>query len=923
MAAATLFLLRPSLANDDFADRRRLSGDSGQVYARSYDATREPGEPVHVGLPNAGHSLWWSWVPPVSGAVVLFTWGSDFDTTLAVYTGGSLGSLTDVTSNDDRESGDTTSLVVFRAEEGTEYQIAVEDYWSRGGRLVLTWLLLTSTDPPENDAFEGRALIEGPSGRVVSANLLASEETGEPDHAGNPGGRSLWWKWVAPDSGILSLDSVGSNVATLLAVYEGGSIDRLSSVTSASAGDAARILQVEAGREYQIAIDGADASGGILVLRWLFAPRCGLELEAPASPLPSDGATGVDTDVSLRWGDGSFQVRGVIYGADDRREVYEVSSAAQLRAWHATGVLVPRTSLQDNGDGTVTILDSTTYGADYSLCFGEPFWAQPNPGFCSGSLVAPDLFATAGHCLPSDSGTCESTAIVFGYRMLDSHHVMNVVPSSQVFYCDGTVGRVFEGDRDWQLLRLDRPADFHCPLEVRRSGRVPDAASIVVMGHPSGLPAKVAAGGRIRDNSPGPYFVTNLDTYQANSGSAVLDTESLQVEGVLVQGDQDFVQNGDCQVSKVCAEDACRGEDVTRVTEFSDLIPEAAEPVAYDVFFGRAGDLRLLGRVEDTTVALDNLEPGTAYSWQVVAVGESESTAGPVWSFTTAAAAGSLVSAGDAWRYLKGTREPSPDPLGGAPTLAWTGIDFDDSGWLTGPTGIGYGDGDDATVLGDMQQAGGQPGYLSVYARKAFHVDDPSSVGSLTFRIDFDDGFVAYLNGVEIAGSGLAGEPPAFDERSELREAGAFEEIVLGRGEDLLVPGENVLAVQGHNAALDSSDFSLIPELIADGVPAGVGPFQRGDCNQDGIATGNVTDVVFLLNFLFQGGRRPPCLAACNFNGADDAVPGSATDTIYFLNFSFNGGPPMPDPLGFCGLSSRPGDAAAGCGSPDPAVCPE
>jgi hypothetical protein len=52
------------------------------------------------------------------------------------------------------------------------------------------------------------------------------------------------------------------------------------------------------------------------------------------------------------------------------------------------------------------------------------------------------------------------------------------------------------------------------------------------------------------------------------------------------------------------------------------------------------------------------------------------------------------IERGDAWRYLKGTREPSPDPLGGAPTLAWTGIDFDDSGWLTGPTGIGYGDGD-------------------------------------------------------------------------------------------------------------------------------------------------------------------------------------------------------------------------------------
>jgi len=166
------------------------------------------------------------------------------------------------------------------------------------------------------------------------------------------------------------------------------------------------------------------------------------------------------------------------------------------------------------------------------------------------------------------------------------------------------------------------------------------------------------------------------------------------------------------------------------------------------------------------------------------------------------------ISLGSWWRYFKGVREPSPDPFTGLPTTAWTRIEFDDSAWLTGRTGIGFGDNDDETVLKDMQYA-----YLSVYARKRFWVPDPSEVRGLALRIDWDDGFVAYLNGEEIARSGLTRAPPRFtDAASEPREVGEPETFIIDPRR--LVSGTNIVSIQVHNVSLSSSDLSLAPELI-------------------------------------------------------------------------------------------------------------
>jgi len=101
----------------------------------------------------------------------------------------------------------------------------------------------------------------------------------------------------------------------------------------------------------------------------------------------------------------------------------------------------------------------------------------------------------------------------------------------------------------------------------------------------------------------------------------------------------------------------------------------------------------------------------------------------------------------------------------------------------------------------------------------------------------------------------------------------------------------------------------------------GVGPFKRGDCNQDGESLGSPTDGIFLLTYLFVGGAVPTCRAACDMDGDGD-VSGSPTDALYFFNFIFLGGPALPDPLRDCALSTRPGDLALGCDNPMGCVQP-
>ena len=125
---------RGAPANDNFAAAQFLGGNPVSSSGTNVDATLEPGEPSHAGQAG-GHSVWWAWTAPASGPVTIGTCNSDFDTVLAVYTGGALGALSPVASNDDFCS--IQSSVTFNAQAGQLYWIAVDGAYNETGNIQL------------------------------------------------------------------------------------------------------------------------------------------------------------------------------------------------------------------------------------------------------------------------------------------------------------------------------------------------------------------------------------------------------------------------------------------------------------------------------------------------------------------------------------------------------------------------------------------------------------------------------------------------------------------------------------------------------------------------------------------------------------------------------------------------------------------
>lgn len=264
----------------------------------------------------------------------------------------------------------------------------------------------------------------------------------------------------------------------------------------------------------------------------------------------------------------------LIYGIDDRTEVFQLDAGPDRDDADSVVALFQAGSVTDNGNGTST-LRTVNFGTAQNLCSGERFREQPTGAFCSGFLVAPDIIATAGHCV--NAGNVTNVRFVFGFRMRDSGTAETVIGNGEIYRGVAVVGhQLAASGPDWALIRIDRPVTNHRIARIRRSGKVGDTQGLHVIGHPAGLPAKFAGGAAVRDNAPASHFIANLDSYGGNSGSPVFNSDTHEVEGILVRGETDFVQQGNCRVSLVCPTTGCRGEDCTRATEFASLVPPGA-----------------------------------------------------------------------------------------------------------------------------------------------------------------------------------------------------------------------------------------------------------------------------------------------------------------------------------------------------------
>jgi S1-C subfamily serine protease len=236
-----------------------------------------------------------------------------------------------------------------------------------------------------------------------------------------------------------------------------------------------------------------------------------------------------ETESSAKEADGRVEER-VIYGEDNRVENYQASQA--LRALAASTVALVKKSELSNQRGFF-VLGGDNFGSSYNLCSSEPFRDQTSGAFCSGSLVGPNLVMTAGHCI-TNSTDCANTSFVFDFALTSPSGENKSFPENSVYACSQIIKRELENSgADYALIELDRAVSGRSPLKVRRSGNVSAGDPLVVIGHPAGLPQKIAGGAVVRAVQAR-HFVTNLDTYGGNSGSAVFNAATFEIEGILV-----------------------------------------------------------------------------------------------------------------------------------------------------------------------------------------------------------------------------------------------------------------------------------------------------------------------------------------------------------------------------------------------------
>ena len=269
----------------------------------------------------------------------------------------------------------------------------------------------------------------------------------------------------------------------------------------------------------------------------------------------------------------------VIYGDDDRVEVYQASAAEQKLA-ASTAAMVEASSVtlvanQGTGEEYYQLNDESLADG-MNVCEDERFASQPSAAMCSGFLVAPDLLVTAGHCVNSKFD-CQGNVWVFDYNMdKETGKAKTKVDPKNLYKCAEIVNYKYgwDTDNDYALIQLDRVVEGRDALEIRKEGAVQVGEKITVIGHPSGLPSKVAGGAAVRSIEPREYFVANLDTFGGNSGSAVFNATTNVVEGILVRGEKDYVYDDvrGCRVVNECENDECRGEYVTKITEINELI---------------------------------------------------------------------------------------------------------------------------------------------------------------------------------------------------------------------------------------------------------------------------------------------------------------------------------------------------------------
>jgi len=216
-----------SPANDHFANAQPIVGANATVAGTTFGATAETGESSPSGSP-VQRSVWWSWLAPVNGTYRLTVTSSNSSSySLNIFTGSTASNLTLVASGQ-TSYNPSGVIVVFKAQAGVIYRIAVDSPYSAGGDVQL---VIQPVTPPANDDFANRIALAGAPVVFSGTTANATRETGEPNLSYDSLAGSVWWTWTAPASSNYVLQLEDPDYGPLVQVFRGTTLTNLTPVS--------------------------------------------------------------------------------------------------------------------------------------------------------------------------------------------------------------------------------------------------------------------------------------------------------------------------------------------------------------------------------------------------------------------------------------------------------------------------------------------------------------------------------------------------------------------------------------------------------------------------------------------------------------------------------------------------------------------